>query len=60
MEPPTDTPSASDDSSQLKAELEQAKQDLENAGKTEPAPNDRCVCGSGRKYKKCCGNKFKS
>ena len=24
--------------------------------KKEPGPNDPCPCGSGKKYKKCCGN----
>ena len=24
--------------------------------KAEPGPNDPCPCGSGKKYKKCCGN----
>ena len=33
------------------------EQDLAAAGKTEPDPNDKCLCGSGRKYKKCCGRK---
>jgi uncharacterized protein len=26
-----------------------------NAAQDQPRPNDRCPCGSGRKYKKCCG-----
>lgn len=30
-------------------------QDLRAQGRREPLPNDLCVCGSGRKYKKCCG-----
>jgi preprotein translocase subunit SecA len=25
--------------------------------KSAPAPNDPCPCGSGKKYKKCCGLK---
>jgi len=25
--------------------------------KTEPGRNDPCPCGSGKKYKKCCGAK---
>ncbi len=25
--------------------------------KKEPSPNDPCPCGSGKKYKKCCGLK---
>jgi uncharacterized protein len=29
--------------------------DLQAEGRNEPRPNDRCVCGSGRKFKKCCG-----
>jgi uncharacterized protein len=29
--------------------------DLEAAGKRAPGPNELCICGSGRKYKKCCG-----
>ena len=24
-------------------------------GKIKPGRNDRCSCGSGKKYKKCCG-----
>jgi len=23
----------------------------------DPKPNDKCPCGSGKKYRKCCGNK---
>lgn len=23
--------------------------------KNKPRPNDQCICGSGKKYKKCCG-----
>jgi uncharacterized protein len=30
-------------------------EDLRTAGKTTPDPNDPCLCGSGRKFKKCCG-----
>lgn len=30
-------------------------QQMESAGKRSPAPNDPCPCGSGRKFKKCCG-----
>ena len=30
-------------------------QDLRAQGKTAPDPNEPCVCGSGKKYKKCCG-----
>jgi uncharacterized protein len=30
-------------------------QDLKKAGKRRPGRNDPCVCGSGKKYKKCCG-----
>jgi uncharacterized protein len=29
--------------------------DLERARKDPPGRNDPCLCGSGRKYKKCCG-----
>ncbi len=29
--------------------------DLQAAGKTQPAPNEPCICGSGKKFKKCCG-----
>lgn len=29
--------------------------DLRASGKREPGPNEPCICGSGRKYKKCCG-----
>lgn len=32
-------------------------QELEASGRREPGPNDLCVCGSGRKYKKCCGRR---
>lgn len=36
--------------------MAQIRQDeLRAAGKTQPGPNDPCLCGSGRKYKKCCG-----
>ncbi|HPO17457.1 MAG TPA: anaerobic sulfatase-maturation protein [Candidatus Hydrogenedentes bacterium] len=31
--------------------------DLRAAGKTSPGPNDPCSCGSGKKFKKCCGVK---
>lgn len=30
-------------------------QDLRAQGKTAPEPNEPCVCGSGKKFKKCCG-----
>ncbi len=30
-------------------------QDLEKQGRRQPGPNDPCLCGSGRKHKKCCG-----
>lgn len=30
-------------------------QDLHAQGKTAPEPNDSCICGSGKKFKKCCG-----
>ena len=33
------------------------QQDMRAAGKTEPGPNDLCLCGSGRKFKKCCGHR---
>lgn len=29
--------------------------DLQVQGKSKPDPNDPCICGSGRKFKKCCG-----
>ncbi len=29
--------------------------DLESAGKKRPGRNEPCICGSGKKYKKCCG-----
>ncbi|RPJ81797.1 MAG: hypothetical protein EHM18_16465 [Acidobacteria bacterium] len=32
------------------------EQDLKAEGKTHPGRNDPCTCGSGKKYKKCCGN----
>lgn len=31
------------------------QQDLAAAGQKTPGPNDPCICGSSRKYKKCCG-----
>jgi len=31
------------------------EQDLRVAGKRHPGRNDPCLCGSGRKFKKCCG-----
>jgi uncharacterized protein len=31
------------------------EQDLRAAGRSRPGRNDPCLCGSGRKYKKCCG-----
>ncbi len=31
------------------------REELRTAGKTQPGPNEPCLCGSGRKYKKCCG-----
>ncbi len=34
-----------------------ARRDLERAGRKSPHPNDPCVCGSGKKYKKCCGRR---
>ncbi|MBK9131266.1 MAG: DUF4238 domain-containing protein [Gammaproteobacteria bacterium] len=30
---------------------------LKKKKKEEPGPNDSCVCGSGKKYKKCCRDK---
>jgi uncharacterized protein len=32
-----------------------AQQDMEAKGKATPGANDPCICGSGKKYKKCCG-----
>ena len=29
--------------------------DLQEQGKRRPGRNDLCICGSGKKYKKCCG-----
>jgi uncharacterized protein len=29
--------------------------DLQKAGKRRPGRNDPCICGSGKKFKKCCG-----
>ncbi len=29
--------------------------DLRTSGKRQPGRNDPCICGSGKKYKKCCG-----
>ncbi len=31
------------------------EQDLAASGQEAPKPNDPCLCGSGRKFKKCCG-----
>lgn len=31
------------------------QQDYAAEGKSGPGPNDPCMCGSNRKYKKCCG-----
>jgi uncharacterized protein len=31
------------------------QRDLQSAGYATPGRNDLCVCGSGRKFKKCCG-----
>ncbi len=31
------------------------ERDLAAAGKRAPGPNDPCHCGSGKKFKKCCG-----
>jgi len=31
------------------------QQELGNLATKAPGPNDRCPCGSGKKYKKCCG-----
>ena len=30
-------------------------QDLKSQGKSQPDPNDPCLCGSTKKFKKCCG-----
>ncbi len=30
-------------------------QELRETGKRRPGRNDPCICGSGKKYKKCCG-----
>jgi len=30
--------------------------DLKKSGKRRPGRNDPCICGSGKKYKKCCGS----
>lgn len=32
-----------------------AQRDMQAAGKRGAGPNDPCPCGSGRKFKKCCG-----
>jgi len=32
-----------------------AQRDLQTSGRATPGPNDPCSCGSGKKYKKCCG-----
>lgn len=31
------------------------QRELMESGKKSPGPNELCVCGSGRKFKKCCG-----
>ncbi len=31
------------------------ERDLQAKGRTAPGPNDPCLCGSGKKFKKCCG-----
>jgi len=31
------------------------ERDMRAAGKSHPGRNDPCLCGSGKKYKKCCG-----
>jgi len=31
-------------------------QDFHASGRKQPGRNDRCPCGSGKKYKRCCGN----
>ena len=33
------------------------QQDLAAAGQRTPGPNDLCICGSSKKYKKCCGQR---
>ncbi len=33
------------------------ERDLKIEGKTHPGRNDPCICGSGKKYKKCCGTR---
>lgn len=30
------------------------RRQLERTGKTKVGPNEKCPCGSGRKFKKCC------
>jgi uncharacterized protein len=32
-----------------------AQQEMQAAGRSRPGRNDLCPCGSGRKYKRCCG-----
>lgn len=32
-----------------------AELDLRRSGKTKPGRNDLCLCGSGKKFKRCCG-----
>lgn len=34
--------------------------DLETSGRRQPGRNDSCPCGSGKKYKKCCGSPAKA
>ena len=50
--------------SRSKEDLEAEKELLEKTEKVEPikadqtpSRNDPCPCGSGKKYKKCCGGK---
>lgn len=33
----------------------EAEEDVQPAGSAKPGRNDPCPCGSGKKYKKCCG-----
>ncbi len=37
-----------------------AAEDLRAQNKAAPGPNDLCLCGSGRKFKKCCGGQKKT
>ena len=45
------------DRSIKQARLEVGDLDLEHSARTKIGRNDPCPCGSGKKFKKCCGLK---